>query len=101
MGAGRPHDHRDLADPEASQPMPEDHPAGPEPTTGLDLDRAELPNGRRRVGFVEEGDDASAGPPVGPDPPREEHDPAQAPTVQLPHRRLDAQGLGGQADRHG
>ncbi len=80
--------------------MPEHHPIGPEPAAGLRLDRAERPSRERLVGLVEEGDDPSPRAPVGADPPREEGDPAETRAFQFAHRRVDAQGLVRQADRH-
>ena len=100
MATGGSHDHRDLAHLEAPYTVPEHHPLGPEPTAGLRLDRAELSSRERLVGLVEEGDDPSSRAPVGAHPPCEEGDPAETRALQFAHRRVDAQRLGRQADRH-
>ena len=100
MAAGRPRDHRYLADPQPSEPVPEHDAARAIPRPGLPFEAGELPPREPRVRLVEERGHRTPPRAVRPDSAREHDDPSRRTVFQRGHRGGDGERTPGEAYRH-
>jgi hypothetical protein len=100
VGTAGSRNHRDLADADPAEPVPEDQAARVEPSEGSPLDRVELGEGGDAVDLVVEGDDARAAPAVRSHSSGEDDHPAARFRGEPCLGRGDGEPAAGQPDDH-
>jgi hypothetical protein len=100
MAARGPDEHRHLSDLYPADAMPEHHPLGAEALPRGSLERGELGPGRRVVGLIVEGRNATDFERVRPDAAGEQHDASEAGTFERPHGGHEGERSVAQANAH-
>jgi hypothetical protein len=92
VAARRADDDGDLADGHAPDPVPRDHAAGTEPTSGFGLEAGQRPERGHFVGLVVEADHPPTADSIGSDPADEQGDAAELGRGERPGSGGDREG---------